>query len=146
MIGITIYPKPQRQGDTNSRHAIKFHYSDVSWASCCLKSPATRLIQANNKEHIKAPRYWPFVRETANGLHSQKASNAWIIIKLWRLHAHIPKHGGVRSRGPGSCESIRTDMVMWNIIAAENSDNAPFSVAGSEWSRRSKCRQIYPSV
>ena len=45
------------------------HYSDVVWASWCLKSPTRfcvrQTVQANSKGNIEAPYYWPFQR----GIH-----------------------------------------------------------------------------
>ena len=50
------------------------HYSDVTWASWCLKSSATRsfvqpLFQANFKESIKALHHWLFVRGNPDSPH-----------------------------------------------------------------------------
>ena len=61
------------------------NYCDVTWGSLLLKSPATRLfaqllIQANNKENIKAPHYlwlWPVVSQRPvlrKTLHFMKSS------------------------------------------------------------------------
>ena len=43
-------------------------YNDVPWALWHLKSQANQpfvqqLVQANSKENIKGPYYWPFVKE-----------------------------------------------------------------------------------
>ena len=43
-----------------------FIYSDITWVLWCLKSEVTvlfvLLVQADNKENIKALHFWPFVR------------------------------------------------------------------------------------
>ena len=45
------------------------HYREVTWVSCCLKSPTIRLfvlqfVCGYNSENIRAPFYLPLVRET----------------------------------------------------------------------------------
>ena len=46
------------------------HYSDITWVSEHYRSLATQMVakllvfvQADNKENIKVPHYWPFVRD-----------------------------------------------------------------------------------
>ena len=53
-----------------SRNAMCPHYSDIRWELLHLQPLATwllaqQLVQANNKEVMLAPHYWPFVR----GIH-----------------------------------------------------------------------------
>ena len=52
---------------TTMLKALYTHCSDITWTSWHLKSLASglfiqQLIWANNKENIKGPHYWPFVR------------------------------------------------------------------------------------
>ena len=52
----------------SQRNMMQYITMTSLWARWCLKSPASLLfaqpfIRAHTKENIKAPRYWPFVRE-----------------------------------------------------------------------------------
>ena len=72
---------------------FKFITVTSKWARSRLKSPASPsftqpFIQAQIKENIKAPRYWPLCREfTGNRwIPAQMASNAENVSIWWRHH------------------------------------------------------------
>ena len=53
------------------------HYSDVTWAPCCLKSPTDRrfiqqLPRANMNEWNKSPSHWPFLGESGKWFYTTK--------------------------------------------------------------------------
>ena len=60
-------------------------YCSETWALWCLKiasnSTVQQLLQANNKENFKVPRYCSFVKSSV----SQRASNADSVLMSWRL-------------------------------------------------------------
>ena len=68
------------------------HYNDLEWLVCHLKSLTTwlfviQLVQTNNKEDIKAPYNWPFVRESITiGGSDHKGS---VLQKVFLCHDFI---------------------------------------------------------
>ena len=69
------------------------HYSHVTWASWCLKSPATRelfryFVRANIKETSKFSIIGPLWRESTSdrGIPPQRVSNAESVSISWRHH------------------------------------------------------------
>ena len=70
------------------------HYSDITWPSSYLKSPATllllqQLVYANIRWNIKTLPYWPDVRrnQLANSPH-KKTSNVESISMWWHHHVY----------------------------------------------------------
>ena len=77
----------------------------LNWSNLChigfigalrrLKSPETqllvaKLIQANSKEIIERPHYWPSVGGITGVFTSQRASNTESASVQWRLHDNLP--------------------------------------------------------
>ena len=65
---------------------ITTHYSDVTSASLCLTSTATRLfakqlVLANRKGNLKATHYWPFVRGTAVDSSNSDAERVFLVFR-----------------------------------------------------------------
>ena len=79
--GLLYHVNPQQTNDTATikrakpTHVHMLHYSGVTWASCHLKSQATRLFNSlfrlKTNKH-QNPRYWPFVK----GIYQ------WLVVSL----------------------------------------------------------------